>query len=311
MVTIRDLAKMSGHSISTVSRVLNNHPHVSEETRKDILSLIQETDYRPNLLAQDLSRGKTDKVGVVLPHIRHPYFSQMLNGLLDAAAGSRHQLLLMPSDYQDETEISYLEQLRGGAIDSLIFTSHSLPLDQIASYSKYGNIILCEKYQQEGLTSVYVERTQAYQDLFAHLKKQGIKQPLLLFSRAEEISATYRQAMAAYQQFYDLPAQTYSDLFSESDGYALACQLLDSKRSSFDAIVANSDKIAVGILRAYADHKMIPPLIIGAENQGASRILGISTIDHRSYELGQAAFEQALAKEPTSKQLDSQFILRP
>ena len=306
MVTIRDLAKLSGHSVSTVSRVLNNHPHVSEQTRQEILALIEETNYRPNLLAQDLSRGKTNKVGVVLPHTRHPYFTQLLNGLLDAAAGSKHQLLLMPSDYNHETEFSYLEQLRGGAIDSLIFTSHSLPLSTIANYSSYGNIILCEQTDQTGVTSVYIDRTHAYSQMFAYLRQQGCQHPILLFSRADETSATYRQAMAAYAEHYILPAQTYTGLFQEEDGYQTAQKWLDDPQ--VDAVVANSDHIAVGVLQAYAARGTQPPLIIGQEKQLASRILGFPSIDHRSYELGSIAFKQALAESPGNRRLQSVFI---
>ena len=306
MVTIRDLAKQSGHSVSTVSRVLNNHPHVSDQTRQEILALIQETDYRPNLLAQDLSRGKTNKVGVVLPHTRHPYFTQLLNGLLDAAAGSQHQLLLMPSDYDHETERSYLEQLRGGAIDSLIFTSHSLPLPIIADYSSYGNIILCEETDQTGVASVYIDRTDAYLQLFAFLRQQGCQQPVLLFSRADETSATFRQAMTAYAAHYSLPAQTYTDIFLEEDGYRIAQEWLDDPR--VDAVVANSDAIAAGVLAAYRDRDRSAPLVIGQENQLASRILGLPSINHRSYELGTIAFEQALAENPRNRRLQSVFI---
>ena len=309
MVTIRDLAKMSGHSVSTVSRVLNNHPHVSDQTRQEILALIEETSYRPNLLAQDLSRGKTNKVGVVLPHTRHPYFTQLLNGLLDAASGSQHQLLLMPSDYDQKTELSYLEQLRGGAIDSLIFTSHSLDLSTIASYSSYGNIILCEETNQAGVASVYIDRTHAYLQLFAYLRQQGCHHPVLLFSRADETSATFRQAMTAYAAHYSLPAQTYTGLFLEEDGYHIAQKWLDDP--SVDAVVANSDQIALGVLGAYADRKLEPPLIIGQEKQLASRILHFPSIDHKSYELGTMAFQQAIADKPSNCKLTSCFIQNP
>lgn len=59
MTNIRKIAKLTGYSVSSVSRVINNHPHVSEEARQKILQVMEELDYRPNILAQELSSGST------------------------------------------------------------------------------------------------------------------------------------------------------------------------------------------------------------------------------------------------------------
>ncbi|WP_338322560.1 LacI family DNA-binding transcriptional regulator [Streptococcus anginosus] len=59
--------------MSSVSRVLNNHPYVSDEARGKILQIVRELDYTPNLVAKELSLGNTYKVGVVIPHVRHTY----------------------------------------------------------------------------------------------------------------------------------------------------------------------------------------------------------------------------------------------
>ena len=88
MTSISEIAKKAGVAKSTVSRVINHHPHVSDETRQKVIDLINELDYMPNQLARDLSRGKTQKIGVVIPHTQHPYFTQLINGLLDAAKAS-------------------------------------------------------------------------------------------------------------------------------------------------------------------------------------------------------------------------------
>jgi len=131
MTSISDIAKKAGVSKSTVSRVINHHPHVSEETRQKVMALINELDYIPNQLARDLSRGKTQKIGVVIPYTLHPYFTQLINGLLDAAKTTNYQLVMMLSDYNQELELSYLKQLKTEAIDALIFTSRAVNLDII------------------------------------------------------------------------------------------------------------------------------------------------------------------------------------
>ena len=101
MVSIREIAKKAGVAVSTVSRVLNDHPHVATATRTKVKNIIDELGYVPNQVARDLSRGKTYKIGVVIPHTRHPYFTQLINGLLDSAKSSDYQLLFMPSNYQE------------------------------------------------------------------------------------------------------------------------------------------------------------------------------------------------------------------
>jgi len=121
---------------------------VSDEAREKILQIVRELDYTPNLVAKELSLGNTYKVGVVIPHVRHTYFTKLINGMLDQAQRSDYNLLLLPSQYDKELELQYLEQLRGQAFDHLIFTSRSIDLETITSYAKYGNIVCLEKVNQ-------------------------------------------------------------------------------------------------------------------------------------------------------------------
>lgn len=123
MTNIRGIARLSGYSVSSVSRALNNHPHVSAEAREKILQIVKELDYTPNLVAKELSLGNTYKVGVVIPHVRHRYFNKLLNGMLDQAQDSSYKLLLLPSQYDQNMERQYLEELGG-----MPLTTSSLPL---------------------------------------------------------------------------------------------------------------------------------------------------------------------------------------
>lgn len=183
MTSISDIAKKVSVAKSTVSRVLNNHPHVSDKTREKVMAAIAELDYSPNQVARDLSRGKTMKIGVVIPHTRHPYFTQLINGLLDAAKESHYQLVMMPSNYDHELEISYLEQLRHAAIDALIFTSREISVDVIEGYAKYGRIVLLEDLKGHNLlSSAFVDRYWAYLGIFTQLKEQKLTNLALLFT---------------------------------------------------------------------------------------------------------------------------------
>ena len=71
---MKDIARDLGVSIITVSKVLRNHPDVSEETRQRVLARVKELDYRPNLAARSLVTGRTYLIGLVVPDLLHPFF---------------------------------------------------------------------------------------------------------------------------------------------------------------------------------------------------------------------------------------------
>lgn len=166
--------------MSSVLRVLNNHPYVSDEARRKILQIVRELDYTLNLVAKELSLGNTYKVGVVIPHVRHTYFTKFINGMLDQAQRSAYNLLLLPSQYDKELELQYLKQLRGQAFDHLIFTSRSIGLETIASYAKYGNIVCLETVNHSQLSSVCVDRKPACREAFRWLKELGYQHLALI-----------------------------------------------------------------------------------------------------------------------------------
>ncbi len=310
MTNIRQIAKLSGYSVSSVSRVLNNHPHVSQEAREKILAVIEQQDYVPNMVAQELSAGRTKKVGVVMPHNRHPYFTQMLNGMMDAAQKTDYRLVLLPSQYDEYKEKEYLEQLRRGALDHLVFTSRSLSLDTLVSYTKYGHILACEKVTQPEIRSVYVDRQPACQQAMTWLQEQGISEKIaLVFTRAEEKSATYRQTMAAYRAVFNQASMPiiYDGVANEGDGRRIAEDML---KHPVTAILANSDEVAAGIYQVFQESDQSMPILIGQENLLPSRLLGLPTIETQSYQLGRLALEMVLAETAQPQALEVSFIER-
>ena len=310
MTSISDIAKKAGVAKSTVSRVINHHPYVSDETRKKVMDLIAELDYMPNQLARDLSRGKTQKIGVVIPHTRHPYFTHLINGLLDAAKASDYQLVMMPSDYNQELELSYLKQLKMEAIAALIFTSRAISLEIIETYAKYGRIVVCEKLQgYQLLSSAYLDRYSSFVDAFSAMKARGLQHLVLLFSRDNESSATYQSALLAYHDVYgqqSTPYMVFGNIHDFNDGLHISHQLV--KDAHIDGVLATSDEVAAGILKGYEESKKKYPYIIGQETLLVGQLLKLPTIDHKSYSLGKLAFKQALSESISQEVLISEFL---
>ena len=110
MATIKDIAARAGVTATTVSRVINNRGYISEETRKKVTQAMQDMNYQPNELARSLAKAHSNTIGVIVPHISHPFFSKMISALESAAAKRGYKILLCNSKDQPEKETEYFER---------------------------------------------------------------------------------------------------------------------------------------------------------------------------------------------------------
>ncbi|HFI0255723.1 TPA: LacI family DNA-binding transcriptional regulator [Streptococcus suis] len=307
MVSIRDIAKQAGYSISTVSRFLNQSGYVSQEAAEKIATIVKELDYSPNQIARDLSSGHSRKIGVVVPHVRHTYFTELIQGLLDAALESHYQLVFLPSDYSLTSEQAYLKQFRAKAFDALIFTSRAMDIELISSYRKYGTIVCMEETASADLVSISINRRPGYLALFNWIRKKNPQKVALLFSRNSPISPTYRETMAVFEDtFKGVNYTTYGGLMRYEDAESVFEKLRG--QTDLDCIVSNSDDLAVGLLECYRKSGSKPPLVVSQSSQLSGQLLNIPSIDNHSYQLGKLAFDAAIATEPKSVRLPSKFL---
>ena len=106
MATIKDIAARAGVTATTVSRVINNRGYISEETRKKVTQAMQEMNYQPNELARSLAKAHSNTIGVIVPHISHPFFSKMISALESAAAKRGYKILLLERSAGERNRIS-------------------------------------------------------------------------------------------------------------------------------------------------------------------------------------------------------------
>lgn len=154
MANIRDIAKLAGVSVTTVSRVLNGHPYVSEEKRQTVLEVVEKLNYSQNANAVHLSKGKTNIVGVILPYINHPYFDAMVGGIMEGALSHNYRVLLCQTNYNKNEEIKSLHMLKTKQLDGMIICSRSNEWEIIEQYATYGSMIACEGADNIGISSV-------------------------------------------------------------------------------------------------------------------------------------------------------------
>ncbi|KRN99389.1 LacI family DNA-binding transcriptional regulator [Companilactobacillus kimchiensis] len=311
MSNIRDVAKLSGHSVSTVSRVINNRSYVAEDTKTDILNAMRELDYHPNDVARALSTGQTFTVGVVLPYINVPYFQKLISAITKVAFKENYQVMLLPSDYDVKSEIKYLEMLKHHAFDGLIFTSRAISFDKILEYKQYGTITCCEDTLDYPISCAYTNREESFINIFEILKKLNFKHIGVTTSRSDQTSQSTKLAKSSYQKVFGTEIDTehlYMGAPAFSDGIKAAKYLVESD-PKLEVIFTNSDQVAAGVIRQL----MIMNLdiqVIGQENLDYSRLMDFSTIDHKLTEIGEYAFWSTFEKKIVKKLVPSELILR-
>lgn len=126
MANIKDVAKLAGVSVTTVSRVMNNRGYISEETRTAVTEAMKVLSYQPNEVARSLYRRQSHMIGVIIPTVDHPFFAKLVRYLEYHAYQEGYKIVLCNSQMQKDKEKEYIEMLRRHQVDGIIMGSHTL-----------------------------------------------------------------------------------------------------------------------------------------------------------------------------------------
>ncbi|MGE5581239.1 MAG: LacI family DNA-binding transcriptional regulator [Bacillota bacterium] len=130
MPTIKDVAKIAGVTVTTVSRVLNNRGYISEATRTKVSEAMKELNYQPNEIARSLYRQKSNIIGLIIPTVAHPFFGELTSYIEYYAYESGYKVLLCNSHLDRKKEKEYVEMLKRHKVDGIIMGSHTLEIDE-------------------------------------------------------------------------------------------------------------------------------------------------------------------------------------
>jgi LacI family transcriptional regulator len=257
-LTLEKIARLSGVSRSTVSRVVNQQPHVSDSVRKRVLEVIQETGYQPNLAARSLVSKRSWTLGLVLPRnvssfFSDPYFPRLTEGIAQGCNQNDFTLgLFLISTKEDEEKI--LPRLsRKGMLDGILIQSGQVGDHLIARLIDLNLpvVVLGRPLHISDISFIDVDNVRGAHIAVSHLIRLGY-QRIGTITGLGGSSATkdrlegYKKALLERGRNIDQSLIAEGD-YTEAGGYYAMLQLLSAKP---DAVFAASDLMAIGAMRA-------------------------------------------------------------
>lgn len=282
MATISDVAKLSGLSKTTVSRVINNHPYVSDKKRELVLNAMKELGYTPNPSARRLRGQLTTTIGVIVPRIVNPFFSYLVNSIEQAAFKMGYQVLIGQSYEDKEKELAFLNLLKTKQVDGIIMTSIENDWDMIESYKEYGSILLCNDYvNQSEVPMIRLDQTKGAYLGVKHLIEKGHKKIAYCTGGLFDEQGKGKDRNQGFQKALHEagikinPKWVFVDQHTIEDGKQVMKQILEMEDRP-TAIFTGSDEVAGGIMIQAKELGLTVPsdlAIIGFDDQPIAEIL--------------------------------------
>lgn len=297
IVTIKDVAKKAGVSISTVSRVINNSKPVSSEIRQRVLKVIEETGYTPNPLARSLVTKKSNLIGVIVPNISDFFMGELLNGIEEVGKIYDYDILLCNSYGEPEEELKYINLLKSKQVAGIIFVSWKMDKSHVKSIEN-GNIpavYISKNAEDFDVYCVSINNFKAAYDMTKYLIESGHKKIAFVKSSVQDSIMDsdrykgYKKAIEENHFEVDRSLIKEGDTTSES-GYYLMNEIIESKNIP-DAVFATNDEVAIGIINCILDNGYKVPEDISVAGFNDVKIASlyrpsITTIKQPIYDMG-------------------------
>jgi len=306
-ITIKDIAKALGYSVGTVSKALSNSHEISAVTKVEIQKFADEHGYRSNQYATLLRKGRTNIIGMIVPSIGNPFFSQILEGIERELSETTYNLIIMQSADDPQLELKHLEMLYKKGADAVV----------IAATGNNTSLRFLQRLIGEGIPIVLIDRTNyeintykigidnfkvVYQGI-SHLINQGKRKILFISNQSRGTSLERQRGYIQCLRDYDI-AFNSDDLLSIETSQKridvldhLKKHLTDLVHSSAlpDAIFTASDQLTYLTLEALHTIGIAVPeriALIGFANFQYTNIFqpSLSSIVQPSREMGSQAF---------------------
>lgn len=270
-MNIYDISKRAGVSIATVSRVLNDSPHVSPATRQKVMAVINDSGYVPNAFARGLGLNTMQTIGLLCPDASDAYLAQALAYLESALRSRGYDCLLSCTGKGLDARIAGVEQMTSRHVDGMVLMGSSFIEDEqkdneyIRQAAKTVPVILLNgSFPCERVYGVLCDDQRATMEAACHLLDTGCRRILYLY-HSQNYSG--RKKLAGYRAAMEGRGLTVDDsLLCFFDQNKMSIQdvrdrllALDKSGVAFDAVLASEDSLAIGALKyAKAAGKTVP-----------------------------------------------------
>jgi DNA-binding LacI/PurR family transcriptional regulator len=305
-VTLKQIAAELGVSAMTVSRALNNHDNVDENTKKQIVETARRMGYTPNRVAKSLVSKRTYTIGVVIPEISHTFFAQVVSGIENVTYETDYQLLLTNSAEKAEREKKALDTLLAQQVDGILI-SCSEETEDVSLYKKIIDsgkplVFFDRCIEGIGASTVSVDDREGARKMTQHMIDHGYQK--LAYLRGPDISIGKERL----QGFLDAMRKNGLDIqekwivesgFKEAGGYRAMKQILESGSEIPRAVVAVNDPAAIGAMEAIEEAGLNIPkdiAICGFSDDIRARLLKcpLTTVYQPSESIGRKAAEKLI-----------------
>jgi LacI family transcriptional regulator len=309
VTTMQDVATRAGVSAKTVSRVFNDDPHVTEETRERVQSAMRELKYVPNMLARTFREGKSAVIGIAVPDVADPFFAAVTKGI-ELAAREKNMAIVVTSLGEDPAlERNIIETTVRRQIDGLIIAPIAADQSYLAPWQDSFPIVFIDRVPARLNADYFVEDDfggafEATQHLIAHGHRR-----IAIVGDSTDVPTT-RLRLEGYKAALEIAglgiAQELMVLGSRNaDGAARACATLLGLADAPTAIFSSNARFSIGVFPALQALNRTDIALISFGDFPMADVLqpSVSVIDQNPRHVGRVAAERVLARiaAPTKK----------
>ncbi|PZF89481.1 LacI family DNA-binding transcriptional regulator, partial [Micromonospora deserti] len=253
---LKDVAERAGVSVKTVSNVVNGYVHVRPDTRARVEEAIAELNYRPNLSARNLRKGRTGVIALAVPELDIPYFAELARHVVTAAAELGWTVLIDQTGGGREQERVAAAGIGDHLIDGLIFSPLALTAEDLVGLDGTPMVLLGERVDHGPADHVMIDNVAAAREITAHLIGLGRRRIAAIGSQRTPEGASARLRLAGYTAALSEAGMAYDErlvapapAWHRADG-ATAMRALLASGVRPDAVFCFNDTLALGALRA-------------------------------------------------------------
>lgn len=251
MATLKDVAEEAGLTVGTVSRVLNNRGYISDNAREKVSNAMKKLNYHPNEVARSLQGKSTNTIGLIVPHIRHPYFAEMISNIENEAYKKGYRILLCNSQSIEEKEREYIEICTGNRVAGIILCSGTVSVEVFEGI--HVPVVTMERFLDNGTAAVECDNRQGGALAAEKLISCGCRH-LLHVGNISSVSMPADQRSEGFREVCEKKGIAFAEVFTEQAQYHdmkydAMIEAALSERPETDGLFANSDVIAAQALQ--------------------------------------------------------------